>query len=200
MAKSKFFPASLYQRMSEDLHLIGHKKRTHEAYLRAVRKLADYCQTSPDRIAEHQVRQYFLYIKNDLHYAPGSLRVAVNGIRFFFKHTCKRSWAIFQKLKIPNSKTLPEVITIRQVHQIIDAVRVERIATYLWTVYSMGLRLEEGLNLQVGDIDAARGLVHIHRGKGAKDRYVPLPTSTLRLLRKHWATHRHPQGREIEAL
>ena len=62
---------------------------------------------------------------------------------------------------------------------------------YFWTVYSMGLRLNEGLNLQVGDIDAARGLVHIHRGKGAKDRYVPLPTTTLRLLRGYWATHRH---------
>ena len=47
------------------------------------------------------------------------------------------------------------------------------------------------LNLQVGDIDAERGLVHVHRGKGAKDRYVPLPTATLDLLRKYWVTHRH---------
>ena len=57
----------------------------------------------------------------------------------------------------------------------------------------MGLRLEEGLNLQVGDIDAARGLVHIHRGKGAKDRYVPIPSSTLKWLRKYWLTHQHPR-------
>ena len=193
MAKSKFFQGALYQRMSQDLQLIGRSKRTQEAYLRAVRKLADHCQTSPDRITEHQVRHYYLYIKNELNYAPGSLRVAVNGTKFFFTHTCKRSWEVYQKLKIPKSKTLPEVITRKQVHGIIDACKVERIAVYLWTVYSMGLRLEEGLNLQVGDIDAARGLVHIHRGKGAKDRYVPLPTSTLSLLRKLWTTHRHPR-------
>jgi integrase/recombinase XerD len=56
----------------------------------------------------------------------------------------------------------------------------------------MGLRLEEARSLQVGDIDADRGWVHIHRGKGAKDRYVPLPTSTLHWLRAHWASHRHP--------
>ena len=35
-------------------------------------------------------------------------------------------------------------------------------------------------------------MVHVHRGKGAKDRYVPLPSSTLKVLRQYWVTHRHP--------
>ena len=58
-------------------------------------------------------------------------------------------------------------------------------------MYSLGLRLEEGLNLQAGDIDSKRMMVHIHRGKGAKDRYIPLPQSTLTQLREFWKTHRH---------
>jgi len=190
---STFFPAKLRQKMSEDLQLIGRSARTQQAYLRAVRKLAEFCQMSPEKISEQQVRHYFLTIKNEHHYAPGSLRVAFNGIKFFYTHTCKRNWKTLWQVKIPNSKTLPEVLTIKQVHQIIDACKVERIAVYLWTVYSMGLRLEEGLNLQVGDIDSARGLVHIHRGKGAKDRYVPIPSSTLLWLREYWTTHRHPR-------
>jgi integrase/recombinase XerD len=191
--RSKFFPASLFQKMTEDLQLIGRSERTQQAYLRAVRKLAEFCQTSAGKISEQQVRRYFLTIKNEHHYAPGSLRVAFNGIKFFYTHSCKRNWKTLWQVKIPNSKTLPEVLTIDQVHQIIDACTVERIAVYLWTVYSMGLRLEEGLNLQVGDIDAARGLVHIHRGKGAKDRYVPIPSSTLQWLREYWLTHQHPR-------
>jgi site-specific recombinase XerD len=85
------------------------------------------------------------------------------------------------------------VLTIKQVHRIIDACTTMRIAVYFWSVYSMGLRLEEGLNLQVGDLDAERGFVHVHRGKGAKDRYVPLPSSTLCWLRCYWLTHRHPR-------
>ena len=52
--------------------------------------------------------------------------------------------------------------------------------------------MQEALNLQVGDIDAQRGMVHVHRGKGAKDRYIPLPSSTLDQLRAFWKTHRHP--------
>jgi len=51
-------------------------------------------------------------------------------------------------------------------------------------------RMSEDLHL--GDIDSKRMMVHIHRGKGAKDRYIPLPQSTLLLLRAFWRTHRHP--------
>ncbi len=47
----------------------------------------------------------------------------------------------------------------------------------------MGLRLEEALSLHVGDTDAGRKLVHIRRGKGHKDRMVPLPDRTLKALR-----------------
>lgn len=78
-------------------------------------------------------------------------------------------------LKLQNINALPEVLTREQVHQIIAATSTQRMYVYFWTVYSMGLRLNEALHLQVGDIDAARGLVHIHRGKGAKDRYITLP-------------------------
>lgn len=192
-AASQFFDGKLYQKMSDDLQLAGMSKRTVHGYLRAVRQLADFCQTRPDKITQQQLRQYFLYLKNEKHFAYGSIRVAFSGIKFFYTRTCKRSWSTLATMKLQQAKTLPEVLTIAQTHRIVQACRVERIALYFWTVYSMGLRLEEARNLQVGDIDADRGWVHIHRGKGAKDRYVPLPTSTLHWLRAHWTTHRHPR-------
>lgn len=192
MSKSKFFHGKLYQQMSDDLHLAGMSRRTHDGYLRAVRQLADRCQTPPDKINESQLRGFFLHLKNERHFAYGSLRVAYSGVKFFYTRTCRRDWQTLATMKLQNVKSLPEVITIPQVHQILDACRVPRIATYFWTVYSLGLRLEEGLHLHVGDIDSQRMMVHVHRGKGAKDRYVPLPTDTLHLLRKHWRTHRHP--------
>lgn len=193
MAKSNYFNGELYQRMSDDLHLAGVAKRTHDGYLRAVRQLADYCHCSPERVSEEQVRRYFLHLKNERHFATGSLRVAFSGMKFFYTHSCKRDWETLRTLKIQNVKSLPDVLTIDQVHAVINACRVPRIAVYFWTVYSMGLRLEEGLHLQTGDIDADRGLVHVHRGKGAKDRFVPLPESTLEVLRSYWLSHRNPR-------
>ena len=55
----------------------------------------------------------------------------------------------------------------------------------------MGLRLLEGVHLQVKDIDSQRKMLHISQGKGAKDRYVPLPYACLKMLRRHWLTHRN---------
>lgn len=187
------FVGPLYSRMAEDLQLAGMSQRTHDGYLRAVRQLADHCQTPPEKISEAQLRRYFLFLKNEKKFAYGSLRVAYSGIKFFYTRTCRRDWRTLAEMKLQNVKSLPEVITIAQVHQVIDACRVGRIAAYFWTVYSLGLRMQEGLHLQVGDIDSQRMMVHIHRGKGAKDRYVPLPTCTLHLLREHWRTHRNPR-------
>jgi integrase/recombinase XerD len=193
LTHSPFFNGPLYERMSEDLHLGGMAKRTHEGYLRAVRTLADYCRRSPDQITEDQLRRFFLYLKNEKEFASGSLRVAYSGIKFFFTRTCKRNWQTLAQMRIKDDKTLPEVLTIQQVHRIMDACTTQRMAVYFWTVYSLGLRMEEGLNLQVGDVDAQRMMVHVHRGKGAKDRYIPLPQTTLLLLREYWKTHRHPR-------
>jgi integrase/recombinase XerD len=104
-----------------------------------------------------------------------------------------RDWKTLQKLRIPQAKTLPDVLTISEVHQLIDALYTPYIQVFFWTVYSLGLRVNEALHLQVGDIDSKRMLVHVHLGKGAKDRYVPLPERTLTLLRQHWVTHRDPR-------
>jgi site-specific recombinase XerD len=179
--------------MIEDLQLAGLSGRTEQAYVRAVRQLAEYYDMAPDRISEQQLRDYLLYLKNHKEFAAGSLKVAFNGIKFFYRHTEPRDWETLQSLRIPKQRTLPDVLTPDEVRELIGAVRTIHNRTYLWTVYSCGLRLTEGLHLQVGDIDGKRKMVHVHRGKGAKDRYLILPSSTLTRLREYWSTHRHPR-------
>jgi integrase/recombinase XerD len=182
---------ALRRRMAEDLQLAGLSDRTQRSYLRAVRQLAAHFNTPPDQLPESRVREYILYLKNEKQFATGSLKIAVSGIKFFYTHTEPRDWETLKKLRIPRAKTLPDVLSIAEVRRLIDAAHRPWLAAYLWTVYSLGLRLQEALNLQVGDIDADRMLVHIHRGKGAKDRFVPLPARTLTVLRQFWVTHRN---------
>jgi site-specific recombinase XerD len=119
--------------------------------------------------------------------------VAYSAIKFFYSHTAPRDWPTLQRLRVRKEKKLPDVLSVEEVRRLIAAVRTPHHRAYFWTVYSLGLRLEEGLRLQVSDIDSQRMLVHVHRGKGAKDRYVPLPSRTLKVLRDYWATHRHPK-------
>jgi integrase len=63
---------------------------------------------------------------------------------------------------------------------------------FFFTIYSMGLRLGEGIKLTVGDIDSDHMRAHIRNAKGNKDRLVPLPQKTLRILRNFWTVHQHP--------
>jgi integrase/recombinase XerD len=182
----------LRQRMLQDLQLAGLSECTQEIYLRAVRKLAAHYHTPPDRLSEQQVRDYLLYLKNVRKFASTSLGIAYTGIKFFFSHTTPRDWPTLQRLRVHKEKRLPDVLSVDELRQLIAAVRTLHNRTFFWTVYSLGLRLGEGLHLQVGDIDSARMMVHVHRGKGAKDRYVPLPSRTLAMLREYWVTHRHP--------
>jgi site-specific recombinase XerD len=183
---------ALRERMLQDLQLAGLGERTQEAYLRAVRQLAARFRQPPDQLTEAQVRDYFLYLKNEKKFSPSALKIAHSGIKFFYSQTVVRQWATLLKLRVPRHKTLPDVLTMDEVRRLIDAVRTLHNKAFLWTVYSLGLRLQEGLHLHVGDIDSQRMLVHVHRGKGAKDRYIPLPPRTLAILREYWATHRNP--------
>lgn len=83
------------------------------------------------------------------------------------------------------------VLSTEEARRLLGAVKLFRFYAFLSTVYSCGLRLQEALNLQVGDISKDRMVIHIRNGKGAGDRYVPLPHATLTILRKYWTTHKN---------
>jgi integrase/recombinase XerD len=192
----------LRKRMIECLQLRGLSERTQEAYTRAVRQLAEHYHKSPDLLTEEELRQYFLFIKNVKHYSRNTMTIALCGIKFFYEQTLNRPWAIFGIVRPAPEKKLPVILSLAQVRQILGCLRLARYRVCLTTIYSCGLRLQEGPNLRLADIDSGRMMIHVRHGKGAKDRYVPLPERTLQLLRQYWKQHRNPvllfpaEGRE----
>ncbi len=182
----------LRKRMIECLQLRGLSERTQDSYVRAVRQLAEHYHKSPDLISEEELRQYFLFIKNVKHYSRNTMTIAICGVRFLYEHTLNRNWAIFGIVRPAPEKKLPVILSKKEVRQILSCLRLPRYQVCLKTIYSCGLRLQEGTNLHVADMDSARLMIHVRHGKGAKDRYVPLPKRTLQLLRDYWKTHRNP--------
>ena len=181
-----------HDNMLADLVVAGLAERTQEAYLRAVRQLSQfYGGCCPATLTEQQVKDYLLWMRAEKRAAPGTLKIAIGGLRFFYQQTCPREWTVLQKFRIPKETRLPTVLTIDEVQRIMGAIRLPRFRAYFWTVYSCGLRLNEALALEVGDVDSQRMRIHVHRGKGAKDRLVPLPACTLDVLREYWKSHRH---------
>jgi integrase/recombinase XerD len=180
-----------YTRITEALQLNGKSETTQRAYARAVRMLIEFAGKEPDLITEEELKDYFLHRKNVDKWSHNTMRICYSGIRFFYEHVIKRDWHILDILRAQPEHRLPAILSREEVSDILNRVRPFHNYAYLATVYSCGLRLSEALSLQVSDIDGARMMIHIHRGKGAKDRYVPLPDTTLKLLRKYWATHRN---------
>ena len=183
----------LREKMQEDLQLHGLSNLTQNLYIRAVRQLAEYYRKSPDQITEEELRQYFLYLKNDKQYAPSTLTVALCGIRFFYERTLQREMPILELMRSPVPQRLPVVLTIEQVQRVLGCVHMPGVRVCLSTIYACGLRIQEGVYLQVQDIEASQEILHIRNGKGDKERNVPLPPKILDLLRKYWKVHRNPK-------
>jgi len=117
-----------------------------------------------------------------------------NGLQFFYRYTLDKQWQWLNIVKPPQVKRLPDILTPQEIGSVISATKKQRYQVFFLTLYSMGLRLSEGLNLTIFDIDRQMMMkMHIRNGKGGKDRYVPLPSRTLLALRRHWLTHHHPQ-------
>ncbi len=180
-----------YERFSDDLKLRGFANRSCQSYLRTVRQFQHFCCKPLPDITEEDLRNYWLCCKNDFKWSPATIRISYSGIKHFFTYTIKCDWPLFSEFKLERSESLPVVLSVDEVRTILAAFPDGQNRTFYETVYSLGLRLAEAITLQVRDIDSARMLVHVHAGKGAKDRLVPLPETTLHALRRYWKTHRN---------
>ena len=183
----------LRQRLLDDLQLHGLAPKTQDAYVRAVRQLAEYYHRSPDQISEEELRQYLLYLQRDRHVAASTFTIALCGLKFFYERTLQRTWTLFDLARPAEPSRLPVVLSTAEVRRVLQAVRSQPYRVCLTVLYASGLRLREGLGLEVVDLDGARGLLHIRQGKGQQDRYVPLPAHALDQARQYWATHRDPR-------
>ncbi len=181
-----------FEKSMRALQLAGMSERTQQCYTRSVRQLVDFYNKTPDQINEKELEDYFLHRKNVDKWSAATMRICYCGIKFFFINVLKRKWDTLTLIHAKRELRLPTVLSIAEVRHILSTVKTLQNKAYLTTVYSCGLRLNEALNLQVGDIDSDRLRIHVHRGKGAKERYVPLPESTLFILRDYWKQHRNP--------
>lgn len=182
----------LRQHMIAALHRSGKSARTQASSVREVPLLAQCYHTSPDRISEQELQHSFLPRKNVDGLAPASMRLCSSGMRFCSQHVLKRDGSTLSLLRAHTTHRLPAGRSVEEGTRLLASATPFHHQAYFTTVYSLGLRLPAARSLQVADIDGPRLQVQVHRGKGAKDRYVPVPADTLTLLRTSWTTPRHP--------
>jgi site-specific recombinase XerD len=179
-----------YQTHLKHLKLKGLQPKTIEAYSRAIRRIGAYFDHQIDSLTESQLTNYFTELLAS--HSWTTVKLDLYGLKFYTQHVLKKPWVAPGLIKPPKSQRLPDIVTVDEARRIFAATRVLSYRVFFFTLYSLGLRLGEGLRLQVGDIDAVRARVHVRDAKGNRDRFVPLPSATHHLLRRFWATHRNP--------
>jgi integrase len=181
---------SLYCKHVSALKRQGKAEKTIDVYARAVRRVAEFFDCCPDKLTQEQLEAHFDALVTS--HSWSTVKVDRNGLQFFYEHVLKRPWTWVDIVKPPLVRSLPDILTIKEIERLINGTRELRYQTFILVAFSMGLRLGEVLGLQVGDIDSGRMKVHIRRGKGSKDRLVTLPQLALETLRRYWKSHRHP--------
>jgi integrase len=182
---------SLYRKHLSALQRQGKADSTIDVYSRAVRRVTEFFDCPPDTLTQQQLEAYFESLVKT--HSWSTVKIDRNGLQFFYHHVLNRQWQWVDIVKPPQVRSLPDVLTLKEVERLINGTRELRYQTFILVCFSMGLRLGEALSLRVGDIDSQRMKIHVRQAKGRKDRYVTLPLLTLEALRRYWSTHRHPQ-------
>lgn len=181
----------LYQKHLITLKLQGKSKSTIDLYSRPLRRLATFFDRCPDTLTPDDLKIYFAALIES--HSWSTVKTDRNGIQFFWKYILNQHWEFVNIIKPPVVKRLPVILTPSEIENLLNAARKLRYYTIFLTLYSMGLRLAEGLNLTINDIDSGVMRVHLRDCKGGKDRYVDLPYRTLIALRRYWITHKNPR-------
>lgn len=176
-----------YQR---HLTLQGHSQATVKAYKSAFRIALQHFGDRIDALSREDLSHYFAQRLNEK--SVSTVSIDVFALKFYVVHVLRKPWEGGGLVKAPRVQKLPDIVTTQEIQNIIDGTRCLSYRVFYFTVYSMGLRLTEGLKLQCHDIDASRGRVHVRQSKGRKDRLVPLPPATLKVLRRFWSIHKNP--------
>jgi integrase/recombinase XerD len=179
-----------YSRHCKHLKLRGLQPKTIEAYSRAIRRIGQHFNYQMDDLTQDQLLDYFHALLERLSWS--AVKLDLYGLKFFYTYVLNKTWQDIPLIKPPKTKRIPDIITIDEAQRLFKTTNRLSYRVLYFTLYSLGLRLGEGLRLTVGDIDKDRMRVLIRNAKGNKDRLVPLPSSTLWVLRRFWQLHQHP--------
>lgn len=173
----------LRQRMIDDMTMRRLSPKTQTSYLRHISELSEFLGHSPHKATAEDLRQYQLHLVNK-GIATGSINARLSGLRFFFEVTLDDASRLKRIKRVNQPRRLPEILSIEEVTQLIDAAGSLKYKAALSLSYGAGLRASEVVHLRISDIDSKRMIIRVEHGKGAKDRHAMLSPSMLTVLRE----------------
>jgi len=172
--------------MLEEIQRRNFTESTRRAYLRIIEDFARYFKRPPDQLGPEQIREYIAHLFRDRKLSDSSVHQTVGALRFFFVKMLKRPWRVEETPYPKRRMRLPVILSRDEVARLIDCASNPFHRTILMTLYATGVRRTELAHLKLTDVDTERMVLHIHNGKGRKDRDVVLSPHLLDELRRHY--------------
>lgn len=193
----------LRDRMSRDMERAGLAPRTRTQYIAAIRHMAEFHGRSPDLLEPDDIRDWDDEMQRRGN-GPDWTRVHVAALAFLYRRTLSRPEMV-SFLAYPRSpRRPPNVLSLEEVFRLLAALRERRYHAFFSLMFDTGLRISEAAALKAGDIDHARGVIHVRQGKGGKGRHVKLGERLYQLLRSYWRDVRmkepHPEPLSKDSL
>jgi len=172
--------AELNQRFREEMRLRGYSPRTQKAYCRHVEEFLQAAAASAS--LSEAIRDYLLRRTAQDKVSRSYHDQLVSALRIFCRCVLGKRIEELPLTRPRRERRLPTVLSRQEVTRLLAAVRNAKHRAVLTLVYSAGLRVSEVVRLRAGDLDRERRLIHVQRGKGAKDRYTLLADAALKVL------------------
>jgi len=165
--------------------------RTVASYQREVCFLAQYFpEVSLRDIQQQHIETYLLYVKVTLGCARDKCRMAAQAFSFLYKHVLKMPFVLPSKLYPRKAFKLPDIMSPGEVMALIQSCKTIKQRALMELFYSTGVRLEECSKLKIAEVDSANMCIHLHQGKGRKDRKLLLSPQCLATLRQYYKLHK----------
>ena len=172
--------------MIEELRRGNFAETTIRSYVHGVEHFSRHFHRRPDQLGPQHIRQYQAMLFSKLKFSPNTVSQRLGALRFFYIKVLKKNWSVAETPYPRKVIRLPEILSPEEVARLIDAAELPFYRILLMTLYGTGARRTEAAHLKVGDIDSRRMVVHIHGGKGNRDRDVMLSQTLLDALRGYW--------------
>ncbi|MBC7925196.1 MAG: site-specific integrase [Bryobacteraceae bacterium] len=176
----------LRQKVLDELQRRNYAPATITHYMRVIDEFARYFARPVERLGPNHIRTYQAYLFRERKLSSKTVRQHVAALRFVFVKTLKRAYML-EHIPFPKEeRRLPTVLSQEEVARLIDASGSLMHRAMLMTLYATGMRRTEAANLKVSDVDSKRMVIHVHQGKGRRDRDIPLSAKLLDVLREYW--------------
>lgn len=178
--------SKLRKRMLEELQRRNYSPETIRAYLYTVEDFSRYFGKSPDKLGQEDLRRYQLYLLHERKLAVNTIVGRIAALRFFFVKVLRRPYRQIDLVYPKQPARLPTILSEEEVARLLASAVTSYHFVILLTLYSTGLRRAELCRLKVADVDSKRKVIHVRKGKGNRDRDVPLSPKLLEVLRDYW--------------